>query len=150
MKYQLAQFNIARMKSPTIDAPAMQSFVAQLDTINALAESADGFVWRLNDESDNATAFNPYNDPQIIVNLSVWKSVETLKTFTYKTAHAGLIRQRADWFQAFGKAAYVLWWVDKDHRPSLSEAQARLQQLQEVGPSPDGFTFKQTFPPPQA
>ena len=149
MKYQLAQLNVARMKSPTIDAPAMQSFVAQLDTINALAESTQGFVWRFNDESDNATAFNPYNDPQIIVNLSVWESVEALKTFTYKTAHAGLIRQRTDWFQAFGKAAYVLWWVPKDHRPSLSEAQARLQQLQEAGPSPYGFTFKQAFPLPQ-
>ena len=36
--YELAQLNIAQMKTP-LDAPEMADFVANLDRINALAEA---------------------------------------------------------------------------------------------------------------
>ena len=82
MNYHLAEINIARMKGVNIDDPIMQEFVDNLDLINGLAESSPGFIWRLKDESDNATDINPYNDEQVIVNVSVWEDIESLKQFT--------------------------------------------------------------------
>lgn len=147
MKYHLAQINVARMHFENIEAPAMESFRKQLDSINAQAERTPGFVWRLKDDTNNAMAYDPYDDPQIIVNISVWETITALKDFTYHTAHAGLIRQRKEWFQAFGKAYYALWWIPKGTHPSLKEAQQRLEYLQENGPTPHSFDFKQAFTP---
>jgi len=148
MKYHLAQINVARMHFENIEAPAMESFRKQLDSINAQAERTPGFVWRLKDDTNNAMAYDPYDDPQIIVNISVWETITALKDFTYHTAHAGLIRQRKEWFQAFGKAYYALWWITKGTHPSLKEAQQRLEYLQENGPTPHSFDFKQTYDHP--
>lgn len=53
--FHLAQLNIARMLAP-IDSPVMADFVANLDRINQLAEKSDGFVWRLKDDTNNATS----------------------------------------------------------------------------------------------
>ena len=50
MKKHLAQLNISRIIPETMEDPIMADFVAQLDTINALAESSKGFVWRFIDE----------------------------------------------------------------------------------------------------
>jgi len=44
--YHLAQVNIAHMRAP-LDDPLMAGFVAQLETINALADASPGFIWRL-------------------------------------------------------------------------------------------------------
>ena len=52
-----------------------------LDLVNALAERSEGFVWRLKDDSGNATNFRPFPDPQMAVNLSVWESVEALERY---------------------------------------------------------------------
>ena len=57
--YHLAQINIARMKAP-LDAPQMQAFVAGLEPINALADAAPGFVWRLQTEGGDATGLRPF------------------------------------------------------------------------------------------
>ncbi len=43
---QLAQLNVARMKY-AFDDPKMQEFIDRLDDINALADHAPGFLWRL-------------------------------------------------------------------------------------------------------
>jgi hypothetical protein len=85
--YNIAQVNIARMNAPTINDPIMADFVAQLDTINMLAETSKGFVWRLKEESGNATELSFNGDPRIIVNMSVWESIDDLVNFTYKTLH---------------------------------------------------------------
>ena len=53
--WNVAQVNIGRMNAPSIDHPVMSEFVAQLETINKLAESSKGFVWRLKEEAGNAT-----------------------------------------------------------------------------------------------
>ena len=147
MSYHLAQFNIARMKSKNITSVGMKSFVSQLDHINRLAEMSPGFIWRLKDDDNTAIAFNPYNDPQIIVNLSVWESFNSLKFFTYNSEHVRLMQKRKQWFQNYGNAYYALWWVSKDNIPSLLEAQKRLDYLQMNGPSPYSFNFKKVFDP---
>lgn len=59
------------MKGININDPIMQEFVNNLDSVNTLAKSSPGFIWRLKDEADNATSFNPFNNEQIIVNVSV-------------------------------------------------------------------------------
>ena len=146
MQYHLAQLNIAKGKG-LIDDPIMAEFVANLDRINALAESHEGFVWRLKSDSGNATDIQAFDDPHLIVNLSVWESVETLKEFTYKTAHVGIMRQRKKWFHHMKEAYYVLWWIPAGHIPSVEEAKERLTLLQKNGSSAEAFDFKHIFKP---
>jgi len=138
-QWQLAQLNIAWLVEP-IDSPRLQSFVDQLDTINGLAEQSPGFVWRWIDDS-GATSNGGFDD-DIIVNLSVWKDVDSLFEFTYKTAHTQVMRDRKNWFKPMPQAAMVLWWVRAGHEPSADEARERLELLQSSGPSSDAFTFK--------
>ena len=147
MQYHLAQLNIARGKG-LIDDPIMAEFVANLDRINALAESHEGFIWRLKSDSGNATDIQAFDDPHLIVNLSVWKSVETLKEFTYKTAHVGIMRQRKKWFHVLKEAYVVLWWIPAGHIPTIQEAIDKLNLLREKGSTPEAFDFRQIFPAP--
>ncbi len=145
--YHLAQLNIARARAP-MDDPAMADFVAQLDAINALADAAPGFVWRLQDDSGNATAIQAFTDPHLLINMSVWDSAEALFAYVYKTGHAKVLARRGDWFERGEAAGMVLWWVPVGHRPSLDEAKARLEALRRDGPSSAAFTFKDRFPAP--
>jgi hypothetical protein len=46
MGYHLAQINIGRLVAP-IDDPQVAEFVAAPEPVNALADPAPGFVWRL-------------------------------------------------------------------------------------------------------
>ncbi|HYH09216.1 MAG TPA: DUF3291 domain-containing protein [Thermoanaerobaculia bacterium] len=137
----LAQVNIARMKAP-LESPELADFVARLDEINALADRAPGFVWRLQTDDGNATYVRAYDDDMILVNLSVWESVEALKNYTYRTAHAELLRDRRKWFEHFAGAYVALWWVPAGHVPTAEEAKARLEHLEAHGPSPFAFTFR--------
>jgi hypothetical protein len=146
---QLAQVNIGRVKAPLED-PVMGGFVARLAEINALADRSPGFVWRLQTPEGNATALRPYDDGRILVNMSVWKSIEHLKLFVYQTAHVELLRSRQQWFEKFVGTYTTLWWVPRGHIPSLDEAKSRLAHLQTHGPTPFAFTFSQSFPPDEA
>lgn len=144
--YELAQLNIARMLAPK-DSPQLADFVANLDRINALAERAPGFVWRLKDDSGSAMSFQPFGD-DIIVNLSVWRDVESLRGYVYESGHVDIMRRRAEWFARLGEAHLVLWWVPARERPNLEEANERLTLLREHGPTNRAFTIKSPFPPP--
>jgi hypothetical protein len=145
MKKHLAQLNISRMLSDTIDDPIMADFVAQLDTINKLGESSKGFVWRLKDEGGNATHINPFDDERVIVNLTVWESIEDLMNFAFKTAHAVVMKDRNKWFEKFGKPSTVLWYIEEGHIPTPQEARERLEHLQVNGASEFAFDFKNRF-----
>jgi hypothetical protein len=149
MGYQLAQLNIGRLVAP-LEAPEIADFVAALDAINALADAAPGFVWRLQTDAGDATSVRPYADDRIIVNLSVWDSLESLHQYVYSGGHAGILARRREWFSRMNEAFLVLWWVPPGHRPSPEEAVARLNHLREHGPSAHAFTFKQAFPHPDA
>jgi hypothetical protein len=144
--HHLAQVNIARMVAP-IDSPAMADFVAQLDAINALAEGSAGFVWRLVGAGNDATSLRPFPDDFIIVNMSVWESIDALKQYVYRSDHARVLRERARWFEKLGEAHTALWWVPAGHVPSVEEAKHRLMQLREHGESPVAFTFRKPFVP---
>jgi hypothetical protein len=145
-RYELAQFNIARMKAP-LDSPVMADFVANLDRINAVADGSPGFVWRLKEESNNATAFRPFGE-ETIVNMSVWADVKSLNDYVYRSGHVQIMRRRREWFERMPEASLVLWWVPQGHRPTLAEASARLNLLREKGPTPDAFHFGKAWRAP--
>lgn len=142
----LAQINIARMLAP-MDSPVMADFVANLDRINALAEAHEGFVWRLKDETNNATSLQPFPDDMLIINMSVWASPEQLKTYAYQTAHAEIMKRRREWFEKHAEAFMALWWIPEGHLPTLEEARERLTHLQVHGDTPFAFTFRKIFAP---
>jgi len=145
--HHLAQFNIARMRAP-IDDPVMEGFRSQLDRINALADRSPGFVWRLQTDGGDATAIRVYADPLVIVNMSVWESLEALHQYVYKSPHVGPLRDRRQWFEPATEPVLVLWWVASSHIPSVEEAMERLERLRAQGPTLEAFTFREPFPPP--
>lgn len=148
MTYHLAEINVAKAKAE-MDDPIMHGFVSRLDEINALAESSPGFVWRLKDESGDATELRYFDDPLIIVNMSVWEDVASLKHYTYNTVHVEVFKQRKQWFELFGKPHFVMWWVPAGHMPTPQEAQAKLESIHTNGPSAAAFNFSKIFDPPQ-
>lgn len=145
--YHIAQMNIARIRAPLED-PSMDGFRNQLDPVNAIADARPGFVWRLQSASGNATDIRPYEDPTILVNMSVWESMEALHAFVYAGDHVALLRARRQWFEPFVGPMLVLWWVPAGHIPTVEEGRARLDLLAAKGPTPEAFTFRNPFPPP--
>lgn len=145
--YHIAQVNIGRIKAQ-LDDPLMHGFVSRLDELNALADSAPGFVWRLQSDAGNATYFRPWpDDGRMLLNMSVWESIDSLKHYVYKTAHAKMLPQRHLWFERLSSVIVALWWVPAGHRPSIDEAKKRLAHLDAHGPTQFAFTFKTVFPP---
>jgi len=145
--HELAQLNIGVIRGP-MDSPVMAEFAANLERINAVAEATPGFVWRLQTEEGDATAIRPFDNENMLVNMSVWKDVESLRRYVYHSAHVEVMRRRREWFEPMSEAFLVLWWVPRGHRPSIAEAIARLERLCEHGPGPDAFTFRHSFPQP--
>ena len=138
---QLAQVNIARPREP-LDAPLLREFVAALDPVNARADEAPGFVWRLQTDAGDATAINAFGDDSLIVNMSIWESLEALKAFVYRdAAHLAVLRRRREWFVKHAEAFQALWWIPEGHIPTVEEAEIKLAHLREHGPTPDAFTF---------
>ena len=148
-KFHLAQLNIATAIDD-IDSPTMAPFVALLDEIIALAEASDGFVWRLDDEIDSVPSISIYDDPRVIVNMSVWEDLSTLQDYVYKSAHTQVMARRREWFLAMKEAYHVLWWIEAGVDPTLVEAKERLDHLRLHGPSEFAFTFKSPFAQPMA
>ena|SRR5687768_414712 len=146
-EYHIAQINIARMLAP-ITEPVMAEFVAQLAPINALADQSSGFVWRLQSESGDATSIKVYDDDRIIVNLTVWESVDSLREYVYKSAHYGVLRDRKRWFDKFDGAYYALWWVPVGQYPPIEDGKERLDYLRKHGDTAYAFSFKYLFPKP--
>ena len=146
--HHLANVNVATLRAP-IDDPLVADFVAGLPVVNALADSAPGFVWRLQTEEGDATSIRAFPDPAVIVNLTVWESIEALKEFTYKGGHLDVFRRRREWFHAEGRGL-ALWWIEAGTVPTVEDARRRLDHLAAHGPTPHAFTFASTFPPPDA
>jgi hypothetical protein len=140
----IAQLNVARFRRPKAD-PANQAFMDALDHVNAQADVADGFVWRLVGEGDatDATAIEAVaGDADFIVNLSVWRDVPSLEAFAYRQAdHRAVLARRADWFDPM-EPSLALWEVPEGHIPSVAEALDKLAELGRNGPSAAVFTFR--------
>lgn len=144
MNYHLAQVNIAKMLAP-IDSPVMADFVANLDPVNALAESSEGFVWRLKDDTNNATSIKVYDDDFIIVNMSVWQTVDHLYAYAYRSNHAHYIGRRKEWFERLSEHHLALWYIPAGVYPTVDDAVIRLNYLRQNDETPFSFTFKNRF-----
>jgi Domain of unknown function (DUF3291) len=144
--FELAEINVGRLKAPT-DSPVVAEFMDALDEINALADASVGFVWRFQTEDGNATAVRPYDDEQVLINVSVWASSDALADYVYRSVHTSFLRRRREWFDVLGDVAVALWWVPAGHRPTVTESVARLDHLRAHGPSSHAFTFRQPFSP---
>jgi len=147
-RYHLANFNVARMRVDSIEDPVMEGFVSRLDEINAVAERSPGFVWRLQSDAGDATAIRPFDDDRILINLTVWESVEALEGYVYKSAHGELFRQGRKWFEPLAQSSLVLWWIPAGELPTEAQAMERLARLHAEGPSAEAFTFGHRFPAP--
>lgn len=152
MTYELAQVNVARLTAP-LDDPALADFVAALDPVNAVADRAPGFVWRLQTDDGNATAIRAFDwdaadSAGVIVNLSVWVDVESLRAFVFGDAHRQVLRRRRQWFWQMQEAWMACWWVPAGHRPTTDEAEDRIRHLRAHGPTPQAFTLREHYPAP--
>jgi heme-degrading monooxygenase HmoA len=145
--HHLAQVNVATLRFP-LDGPELAGFVAQLEPLNALADAYPGFVWRLQTEDGDATSIRPFDDERIMVNMSVWESLEALRAFVYASRHLDVMRHRREWFQRMADPYLALWWVPAGTVPTVAEARDRLDLLARRGPSAGAFTFRAPFPAP--
>ncbi|WP_086668188.1 DUF3291 domain-containing protein [Lentzea kentuckyensis] len=144
MTHELAQVNISRLLAP-LDSPLLKEFVDALDPVNAVADAAPGFRWRMQTEDGNATSMRVFDDDWLIVNMSVWESPEMLLAYVYGDDHRAVLRGRRQWFHHPVEAMTALWWVPAGHRPSVAEAEERLVHLRSHGPSSHVFTLKETY-----
>ena len=142
--WHLAQVNIALPHEP-LDTPALAGFVAELEPVNALANAAPGFVWRLQTDEGDATSIKAFGDERLLVNMSVWESIEALWAFVYAGGHLAVMRRRREWFSRLAESHQALWWVPAGHLPTVEEAEERLARLRAEGPTPYAFTFKARF-----
>ena len=142
----LAQLNIGRLLAP-IDDPRIADFVDNLESINALAEGSPGYIWRLQDESGDATSIKAFDDDLMILNLSVWESIESLADFVFRTGHVELLRRRREWFEAAIQPTTCLWWIPEGTIPDVADAVARLEHLRDHGATSVAFTFRNRFEP---
>jgi Domain of unknown function (DUF3291) len=152
MDFVLAQVNIGRLRAP-LDSPVLAGFMAALDPVNAVADAAPGFVWRLQTEDGNATAVRAFEWDQagsagVIMNMSVWESVEALAAFVYSPRHREILRRRREWFERMEVAYTALWWIPRGHVPTTGEAEDKIRWLRSHGPTPQAFTLRTHFPPP--
>ena len=146
--WHLAEINVARLIAPLTD-PRVARFIAQLDAINALAERSPGFVWRLTATDGDPSAYVTFtDDDRVIVNMSVWTSIDALHRYVYSSDHGAIYRDRRQWFEPFGAPPFALWWIPAGHVPTLDEGRSKLAQLTNQGPTAEAFTFRQRFPPP--
>jgi heme-degrading monooxygenase HmoA len=146
-RYQLAEFNIARMRFP-LDDPRMREFREALASVNALADESPGFAWRLESDEGEGNAVRQIHDPQLLLNLSVWESIDALRAFYLAAPHGEFLRRRATWFERARHPYLALWWVAHGHHPSLEEATQRLAMVSEDGPTDSSFDFAHPFPMP--
>jgi heme-degrading monooxygenase HmoA len=145
-EWHVAQINVARFRVAR-ESAVNAEFEAALDEVNALAEAAPGFVWRMPGEGENADG-SVFNDPDITINMTVWETLEQLAAFAYRnTTHRAVMRRRAEWFVDL-PAYLALWWVPVGSVPTLIEGKARLERIARLGPTPEAFDFRTPFPPP--
>jgi len=147
ISFYIAQINITQAKAE-LDHKIMAGFVNRLDEINKLADQSAGFIWRLQTEDGDSTGIRVFDDPNLVINMSVWRDLESLKNYVYKSAHVELIRDRQAWFNNMLETQIALWWVPEGHIPSIAEGKEKLQAIEKNGPSDIAFSFAKPFPLP--
>lgn len=146
-KYHLAQVNIGRARA-ALDSPVMKGFMDQLDAINALADRSPGFVWRLQTEEGDATSLNVFGDERIIINMSVWESLESLQQYVYSGDHLQVLKDKKNWFEKMPGPSLALWWIPAGEIPTIEDAKRALDAIGSDGPTSAAFSFARPCPAP--
>lgn len=134
-----------------IDSPALATMFGRIAEMNQLAEESPGFVWRFRSPCDTSYLepfrgyFEPFIPERIFFNMSVWRSVESLRDYVYKTRHVEMYRRREEWMEPISKPGLVLWWIEEGEFPTVAEARQRFDQLNTSGPTKKAFTFRKVF-----
>jgi Domain of unknown function (DUF3291) len=147
LRYHVAQVNVGLPLEP-LSSARLAAFVAALEPINALADRSPGFVWRMQTEDGDATAVRGFGDDRLIINMSVWESVETLGAYVFGSGHVEIMRRRREWFEPLRESVTALWWLPAGQLPTVADAESRLAHLRTHGPTPTAFTLRRSFPPP--
>lgn len=145
--YHLAQINVGRLRAP-IDDPLIAGFADALDEINAIADAAEGFVWRLQTDAGNATGIQTTDDPLFLINMSVWETADALFEYVYRSEHVDFMRRRSDWFERMTEPHMCLWWLAAGQVPAPEEGLRRLDHFRQHGSTKDAFSFRHQFPEP--
>lgn len=141
---ELAQANLAWMRYP-LDDPRMDDMRDEIDRINALGDTSPGFIWRFQTPTGDATEVRVLDDPRVLFNLTIWRSVDDLRRYVYRTEHAAFLRRRKEWFLPPERPPVAMWWVQNGTRPTVDESMARLEQLWRDGPSPHAFPLSAPY-----
>ena len=147
----LAQVNIARLIEP-LDSQKLADFVAAIDPVNASADLAPGFVWRLKTEEGNATSLSAFEwdlegSAGVLTNMSVWESYDALKEFVFSPLHREVLRNRKSWLFNVAEATTALWWITAGTIPTLEDAESKIRYLRKNGPSPLAFDLSTKYSP---
>ena len=67
--------------------------------------------------------------------------------FSYAGVHAEALKNARNWNTKNDWPPLVLWWIEVGFRPDWERATERLEWLNDHGPSPRAFTFKQAYAP---
>lgn len=143
MDYNVAQVNIAKRLAP-LDDPIMKDFIDNVDAINTIADQSLGFIWRMQNE-DKVEGARIFKDDSLIINISVWETIESLFNFTYKTNHLQVFKRKKEWFSKIDFMHMAFWYVPVGYEPTFQDAKNRLDYLWEFGETPYAFTFKNRF-----
>lgn len=145
--HHLAELNIARPLF-ALDDPRIADFMNALDRVNAIAERSDGFVWRLKGDGNDATDLTmpgeggAVGEGGAIVNMSVWRDVDSLQRFVWTTIHRRFFDRKPEWFAAGEQRDMVMWFVPEGHVPTLGEAAERLALLRRDGSTDRAFGWE--------
>jgi GNAT superfamily N-acetyltransferase len=140
----LVQLNVATLLHP-LDDQRTADFVEALPSVNGAGEQSPGFVWRLQSDGGDATDIRVFDDPLMIVNLTMWESVDALKAFAFRGLHRDYLRRRTEWF-VDGSTRTALWWLPAGQLPTTDDAKRRLGFIEAFGPSPYAFRMGQNHP----
>lgn len=140
----LAQFDIVKPKFPKCDE-RMNPFYESTRYVNDLAEKQPGFIWRETEE--NPELLEELWGSGYLYTLSIWRDVESLKNFLYRTPHKEFLKRGKEWFDVINKTKMVMWWIPEHTLPTLRDAHDRMTLLYEIGPSYQAFDLKNCDPP---
>jgi hypothetical protein len=133
-----------------LDDLRIADFVAVFDPINRLGDASPGFVWRHQTADGNSTSVRVRGDPLILINFSVWESIESMFECTYRSAHADIFRRRREFFEASELPQLVLWWIPAGHEPSSKRLRSGSITCASMGRAPTPSDSRAVFRPRQA
>jgi hypothetical protein len=144
-QYYIVQANFGEWDLANFTPEKFQEFSSLGGQIMSHIDGS-GFVWAAGTsfyEDENVVRI--FNNPAIVLNLSVWRDLDALKTFVYAGNHLIALRNSKTWFKKLDSRVYALWWIKAGDLPTIELAKVKLDLINAIGPSPDAFDFSIRF-----